>query len=87
LNLPDQPVETKLEELTLSAFLLTVYGKQGKGEAGEDKKFEMEVLMDIGIQRLVACMHAWYSHLIPKSDIVHISCLMSSCRQVCIGYI
>jgi len=54
LNLPDQPDETKLEELTLPAFLLTVYGKQGKGEAGENKKLEMEVMKDIGIQSLTS---------------------------------
>ena len=65
MNLPDQPDETKLEELTLPAFLLTVYGKQGNREAGEDKKLELEVLKDIGIQRLVAC--GWHSHFIPNS--------------------
>jgi len=65
LSLPDQPVETKLEELTLPAFLLTVYGKQGKGEAGKDKKLEMEVMKDIGIQRLVAC--GWHLYFIPNS--------------------
>ena len=40
--------------MTLQAFLLAVYGKQGKKEEGEEKKLKMEVLIDIGIQRLVA---------------------------------
>ena len=40
--------------MTLPAFLLTVYGKQREAEVGEDKKLEIEVLKDIGIQRLAA---------------------------------
>jgi len=81
LNLPDQPDETKLEELTLPAFLLTVYGKQGNGEAGEDKKLEMEVMKDIGIQRLVAC--SWHSYFIPNSDTMQsaVSCLVHAYMQ------
>jgi len=71
----------KLEELTLLAFLLTVYGKQGKGEAEEDKKLEMEVMKDISIQRLVAC--GWHSHFISNSDTMQsaVSCLVHAYMQ------
>ena len=41
--------------MALAVFLCTVYGKQGE-TVGEDKKLEMEVLKDIGIQRLVSCL-------------------------------
>ena len=50
--------------MTLPAFLLSVYEKQRR-EKREEEKVEMEVLKDIGIQRLVAC--GWHSHFIPNS--------------------
>lgn len=48
--------------MTLSAFLLNVYGKQRRREEGEEKKVEMEVLKDVGIQRFV-CMLGIHSQV------------------------
>ena len=39
--------------MTLQTFLFTVFGKQEKGGQGEDKKLEMEILQEIGMQRFV----------------------------------
>ena len=38
--------------MTLQTFLFTLFGKQENGE-GEDKKLEMEILQEIGMQRFV----------------------------------
>ena len=39
--------------MTLQTFLFTVFGKQEKGGQEEDKKLEMEILQEIGMQRFV----------------------------------
>ena len=54
MNLQNLPDETGLlqQRITLPAFLLTVFGK--KEEREEEKKLEIEVLKEIGMQRFVA---------------------------------
>ena len=39
--------------MTLQTFLFTLFGKQEKGGEREDKKLEMEILQEIGMQRFV----------------------------------
>ena len=61
MNLQDQADGTGLlQQITLSEFLLTVFGKK-KGREEEEKKLKIEVLKEIGMQRFVAMVFVIYS--------------------------
>ena len=61
MNLQDLPDGTGLlQQITLSEFLLTVFGKKKETEK-EEKKLKIEVLKEIGMQRFVTMVFVIYS--------------------------
>ena len=64
MNLQDLPEGTGLlQQITLSEFLLTVFGKNKKREE-EEKKLKIEVLKEIGMQRFVTIVFVIYSQAV-----------------------
>ena len=64
MNLQDLPEGTwLLQQITLSEFLLTVFGKNKKREE-EEKKLKIEVLKEIGMQRFVTIVFVIYSQAV-----------------------
>lgn len=64
MNLQDQADGTGLlQQISLSAFLLTVFGKKKEREE-EEKKLKIEVLKEIGMQRFVTIVSVIYSQAV-----------------------